>query len=259
MTTLMTAQAFVDKLLKISKLPTFYGWGTFGQKISNQLIRDKSAQYPYYWDAEHIRKFRTQIDKAWSFDCVGLVKGPLWGFDETKPVRYRGTAVPDTSADGMIKLCYDVSEDFSNIEIGEFVWMPVHCGVYIGNGMVVEATPIWDDGVQVTELWNLKKSQPRGRRWHKHGKLPWIDYANAAEPQKPTPKPQTKPQMDTAIHYGDKVKVLHPIIYGTDRTFKLWYKVYDVLEVIGDRAVIGIGKTVTSAIHISNIEKVKGA
>lgn len=34
------------------------------------------------------------------------------------------------------------------------------------------------------------------------------------------------------------------------------YDVYDVIQVNGDRAVIGIGDTVTSAIDVHNIERI---
>lgn len=57
-----------------------------------------------------------------------------------------------------------------------------------------------------------------------------------------------------AIKVGDKVKVKKAIQY-TGEPFNIYYDVYDVLEVKGDRIVIGIGKTVTTAINVKNIEK----
>lgn len=58
------------------------------------------------------------------------------------------------------------------------------------------------------------------------------------------------------IKAGDKVRVLLNVDYDTDRTFNLYYDEYDVIQVNGDRAVIGIGNTVTSAIDVHNIEKI---
>ncbi len=55
---------------------------------------------------------------------------------------------------------------------------------------------------------------------------------------------------------GEKVKVLKAINYDNGKKFTLWYDAYDVIDVDGNRAVIGIGKTVTSAIHIENIAHV---
>ena len=58
------------------------------------------------------------------------------------------------------------------------------------------------------------------------------------------------------IKAGDKVRVLLNIDYDTDRAFNLYYDEYDVIQVNVDRAVIGIGNIVTSAIDVHNIEKV---
>mgnify|MGYP001118094595 FL=1 len=58
------------------------------------------------------------------------------------------------------------------------------------------------------------------------------------------------------IKAGDKVRVLLNVNYDTDQAFTLYYDEYDVIQVNGDRAVIGIGNTVTSAIDVHNIEKV---
>lgn len=60
---------------------------------------------------------------------------------------------------------------------------------------------------------------------------------------------------DQTIRKGDKVKVLKAQTYNGG-TFKTYYDVYDVIQVNGDRVVIGIGKTVTAAVKASNLQKV---
>ena len=70
------------------------------------------------------------------------------------------------------------STDFSKIELGHYVWMTGHIGFYIGNGLVIEASPKWKNGVQKTAVLNIgKKSGYNGRKWTTHGKLPWLDYS----------------------------------------------------------------------------------
>lgn len=61
--------------------------------------------------------------------------------------------------------------------------------------------------------------------------------------------------VNTSINVGDKVRVLVNATYDGG-TFVLWHDVYDVIEVEGDRAVIGVDGVVTCAININNIEKV---
>ena len=58
-------------------------------------------------------------------------------------------------------------------------------------------------------------------------------------------KPTSKPNI---IKVGSKVKVTKPINYDNGKTFALYYDVYDVIQIDGNRVVIGIDKTVTSAI-----------
>lgn len=58
------------------------------------------------------------------------------------------------------------------------------------------------------------------------------------------------------IKKGDKVKVIKNIIYGTTKAFTVYYDKYDVLDVDGDRVVIGIGRATTAAVSAKNLLKV---
>ena len=124
---------------------------------------------------------------TFGFDCVCLIKGLLWGWNGDTSKTYGGAkydikTVPDIGADSMIKKCKDVSTDFSKIQVGEAVWMPGHIGLYIGDGLAVECTPIWKDGVQVTAVENIgRKKGYNSRNWEKHGKLPWVTYAETPQ------------------------------------------------------------------------------
>lgn len=60
---------------------------------------------------------------------------------------------------------------------------------------------------------------------------------------------------DNDINVGDKVRVLVNATYDGG-SFAMYYDEYDVLEVKGDRVVIGIGDVVTCAINICNIERI---
>lgn len=57
------------------------------------------------------------------------------------------------------------------------------------------------------------------------------------------------------VQKGDRVKVLKNEVYGGG-TFKVYYDTYDVIQVSGDRAVIGVGNTVTAAVSVRNLRKV---
>lgn len=57
------------------------------------------------------------------------------------------------------------------------------------------------------------------------------------------------------IKVGDKVKVLKAVTYE-GKTFTKWYSSYDVIQVSGDRIVIGRGRTITAAVNKINLQKV---
>ena len=125
---------------------------------------------------------------TFGFDCVNLIKGILWGWNGDASRRYGGTAYPtapavaagacpDVLADSMIKICKEVSTDFSRIVPGAAVWLPGHIGVYIGDGLAVECTPKWRNRVQVTAVSNIgTKAGYNARKWTKWGKIPYISY-----------------------------------------------------------------------------------
>jgi cell wall-associated NlpC family hydrolase len=165
----MTNKEFVKKLLNVMNHKTVYMWGTFGSPVSEELLMEKCNQYPN-WYIGRAPKLRSLVGKNYfAFDCVGLIKGVLWGWSGSSlyhgGARYNSNGVPDVTANMLINEC-NPTKDFSNIEPGEVVWLDGHVGVYIGDGKVIECTPAWENGVQITN----------SRIWVKHGKLPWIKY-----------------------------------------------------------------------------------
>lgn len=187
----------------VAKHKTLYVMGCFGAPMNEKNKSRWINSYAYNRREDRKPKIQAASADTFGFDCGCLIKGVLWGWNgDTSHVyggaTYNSNGVPDKDADQMIKLCSDVSTDFSNIEIGEMVWMSGHCGVYIGDGLAVEATPIWADGVQITAC-NCNKNGYNRRDWTKHGKLPWVTYIKEEKPgelYKVTIEGLTKAQAD---------------------------------------------------------------
>ena len=75
---------------------------------------------------------------------------------------------------------------------------------------------------------------------------------NGGKAPAPTPKP-----VNTEIRKGDKVKVTKAVDYkGTKLNSSVLSNTYDVIEVNGDRVVIGKGRAVTAAMNKANLKKV---
>ena len=202
---LMTSAAFCAKAVDITdNCKTSYMLGPWGWPATDKMITRATTQGS---NAKTNRQWLSQAnaikDEGFLFDCVGLLKGILWGWKGDLSRTYGGAGyacngVPDYDTKQMIDHCLEVSTDFSAIVPGEAVWMDGHIGVYVGGGVVVEATPKWKGGVQRSTLANVSAKLISGaagtRRWTKHGKLPWVDYAaqeNKTEEDEDMPKYRT--------------------------------------------------------------------
>lgn len=183
----MTNIELVSKLKELLNYKTLYVMGCFGSPL-NKLNKNRMiTHHSYNRKPSRTKMILEASENTFGFDCVNMIKGICWGWhgdlnDSNGGAKYGSNNVPDTNADGMIKLCKNVSKDFSNIDIGEAVWLTGHIGVYIGSGLVIECTPKWENKVQVTSLGNIGGVKGFNvRTWTKHGKLPFINYINVED------------------------------------------------------------------------------
>ena len=198
---------------------TLYILGCFGAPMNAGNKDYYSGNYAYNRRTERTAKIQAATHNTFGFDCVCLVKGLLWGWngDTSHPhggAEYQSNGVPDIDEGSMINACSDVSTDFSHIQIGEVVWMKGHIGIYIGDGLAVECTHRWADGVQITAVHNIgTKSGYNGRSWTKHGKLPYVTYEEEAEEN-------AKPDYTLGMRYlrkgcrGEDVRALQILLIG---------------------------------------------
>ena len=188
MSKVMTSKVFTEKALKVAKnYKALYVMGGFGSPLTKANKKRFINQNDYNKQTRRKAKINAAASKTFAFDCSGLIKGILWGWNGSTlksngGAKYASNGVPDINANTMItsKYCTGVSTDFKNIKVGEIVWTTGHVGIYVGNGLVVESTPSWEDGVQITGLKNLGvKEGYNNRAWKKHGKLKYIDYSSS--------------------------------------------------------------------------------
>lgn len=149
----------IDRLIQLEKQPTLYKLGTFMNQYDGQYLLS---------------------------DCSGLIKGILWGYPENG--KYASNGMPDINADTMIEYCSYTSSDFSQIKDGAIVHMSGHIGVHIGDGVCVESSPRWENGIQRTFIngSGYKNTENlKTRNWERWGLFDWFDYNTTVE-SKPT-------------------------------------------------------------------------
>ena len=148
----MKVDDFIAKALYCEQLPTLYKLGAFMNKKQGKYLL---------------------------CDCSGLIKGILWGYPNNG--KYGSNGVPDINADTMIKQCTSVSSNMRNLKKGWLVWMKGHIGIYIGEGIVVESSPIWENGIQKTYCKGCGKENTyhlHERQWSRCGCFDkYIDYS----------------------------------------------------------------------------------
>lgn len=221
---LMNNSQFVSKLKDIANNhKTLYVMGCFGAPLTSANKIRYTNNHEYNRKNNRSAMIKNSSADTFGFDCVGLIKGVLWGWNGATDKIYGGAeyaskGVPDINADTMIAKCSTISTDFSTIEIGEAVWIPGHIGVYIGDGKVVECSPQWKNGVQITSK----------RKWQKHGKLPYITYSSKGEATV-----SVELNVLRSASRGEQVKTLQRLLVG----FGFDLKIDGVFGTMTDRAV----------------------
>ncbi len=250
---MMKSTDLVNKAKEIAtQYKTLYVMGCFGSPLNAKNKARFVKNNPYNERPERTKLINAATASTFGFDCVNLIKGILWGWDGNKNATYGGAVyasngVPDVNADTLIKHCTNVSTSFRNMVPGEILWMSGHVGVYIGDGLCVECTPIWKDGVQITAVGNIgAKSGYKTRTWTKHGKLKYIEYVTEA-PADPLAK-YTDEQLADMVIRGDFGN-------GAERKKALGSRYEAVQKIIDQRLNSAVYYTVKKGDTLSAIAK----
>lgn len=189
-----TAKELVAACLDaVNNFKTLYVMGCFGAPMTEKNKARYINGYAFNQKDERKAKIQAASADTFGFDCICFIKALFWGWTgDPEQVYggavYKGGGVPDISADQLLGQCIGVSEDFSTIVPGEYVWLPGHCGIYVGDGLAAEATFEPEEGVQLQCVlpMGVKEGMP-ATGWVKHGKLPWVSY-------------ETEPEEDSKIY-----------------------------------------------------------
>ena len=151
-----------------------YWYGCFGQIYTKKLYKEKKEQYPqeYKWRCKNRQRGvspKKQLGVR-VFDCSGLIKGFLWT-DENGDVTYNRSQ--DFSASRFYEMSPCKGEIDTMPEIkGLLVFAENHMGIYIGDGLVIEAR---------SHAMGTVQTDFKSRPWTHWGYCPFIEYLNNGE------------------------------------------------------------------------------
>ena len=171
---IMTKDKWVNDLIKLAKSPSEY-----------------KAQWPYnalYWDG-----------RKWYCDAVNMnialfngknIHNPRNSYITSSPIF---SNVGDVGGEGLIRLCTDVSTNFTKLKANEprILYLHGHIGAYLGKELkvskgvvnVVECTAAWEHGILFSYVDSngdrryFKGSDNIRGKWERHGKpSKWVQY-----------------------------------------------------------------------------------
>ncbi len=229
-------------------LKTKYMWGGILRPITADYVNMLSGIYgAAQYSASRIAALKKLANRGYyGVDCVGLIKSYYWSGKPnggTDSPRYGASGYPDVNANAMfaaakVKGAIGTMPEIPGLVV--YCKSHPHVGVYIGNGKVIESTlSSKGDGVIETNL--------RDWIWEYWFQCPYIQYPE-----------QTVMQTCTGLKVGDKVKVKQgaPAYNGVKLASFVYGQTYDVMEIKGDRVVIGQKRKVTAAVKTSNLYKI---
>ena len=185
----MSDELFVERAKLAASVTTLYVSGCFGAPMTEYNKRRYMNNNSFNKAPNRQKLISAASPDTFGFDCICLIKAILWDWIANVNAVYGGATykangVPDFPVDGnantkgLLDYCTEVSTDFSKIVPGEVLHNPGHAGIYIGDGLAIECTYRWKDGVQITAVANMgnNKKVANSRTWTEHGKLQWISY-----------------------------------------------------------------------------------
>ena len=162
------------------KKKTVYMWGGYGKIVTNSLISQKKRQYPSHYPENKVKYLKSLVGKDYySYDCSGLIKSYWMSDYGTESVKYikkydkdaYGITVGNASKKGSIKTLPEIP--------GVLLYMKGHCGIYVGNGKVIECTS--NEKISKKEFGGVCISKLSARSWTNWAMSKWLVYDDKDE------------------------------------------------------------------------------
>ena len=242
------AKGFCDYLISKNYYPVIY---TFLNWFNTKLILSELTKYGKWVAAWGTIKPKSPVNYLWQFggETNKIRSNKIAGRIVDQDYAYADYPkfMQDNAYNGFRKITTPSKPPGPNpvklkFKVGDLV--TIKGDVYISS---TAKKPYGYIGTKDTVITRAISNAPHP--YNTTGDLGWMDEKDIKvrkEPAKPA---------EPTLKKGDKVKVINPVAYD-GKKFVAWYKQYTVFEVDKNRVVIGIGNTVTAAVHKKNLQKI---
>lgn len=171
----MNNTSFINYLMKLLNVNTVYMWGTYMNEVTQSKINSKAKQYPTQYISQKVKYLNKLIGKNYyGCDCCGLIKAYFMSNGGTTAIKYnskydksaKGITINNASEKGKIATMPEIK--------GLLLYMDGHCGVYIGNGEVLECTA--SKKLSKKKYGGVCKTKLTDRKWEYWCKSKWLEY-----------------------------------------------------------------------------------
>ena len=175
----MTNLEFVDKLILALHSNNIYVNGCFGAVLKGSQLKrytDNSTNSYNKTHKDEIKLYATDHSPCFGFDCVGLIKGVLWGWKKNRLLTYGGASyqsngVKDVSVKNFTLNYVKNKQVFEGKgKLGQVVWTKDfdHIAVYLGDGKILESTRYGNATIRIIDY--------KERKFDYIGDLSTIEY-----------------------------------------------------------------------------------
>lgn len=187
----MKASDFVSKLNKALTTHNVYVNGGFGVSLKGAQLTRYTTNNTY--NKEHANEIKAEAGNppCFGFDCIGLIKAILWGWDADFSKTYGGAVyqsngINDLSADAFFKKCKNIRpiKDIKSIKAGEILHnSEPHVAVYVGNGLALESTRYGGAKIRLVNIegFPIQNKNYPVRKFDEVGESTFIDYDTKPE------------------------------------------------------------------------------
>lgn len=145
----MKLETFLTNLYKAYTSNNTYVNGAFGVVLYDKQLNRYLNMNDYNKEHAETIKSRAANFPCFGFDCIGLIKGLVWGWRGDADGTYGGAIYESGEIEDMnlskffttyCKSITYITKETYPIHVGSLLWTSGHIAIYIGEGIAIEAT-----------------------------------------------------------------------------------------------------------------------